>query len=394
MRWWTIPILGTVAFSLTIPAPADARVRFGPGAVFGALAGAMFGGLRPSFSHPRRAPAAKERATTGDSAPSKEPARSVETEPVEKAVVAGLPVSWEGPVFWPHAANDMFEYAFAPNGIGERFWAHGTILLGIFADTPPPRSARAAFAATERTADAASDTTGAVQSPIDNCGGAQAASSPDAIVARIERAVEPTARQREALESLRAALAQASDTIKSACPTSMPTTPLERLAAMQDRVWAMRDAVLTIRMPLERFYHPLEAQQKASLNNADPSETTGYAGDGLESASACSFAASAMGNMRGIERILRPTKEQRASLQALQMRVAGLTHLIVSSCPAQSPDNPLDRLSAAGDRLTVMLFAVMSMSPPLQSFYDSLSDAQKTALSKALSQSLRPGQRI
>ena len=42
MRWWTIPILGAVAFSLTIPAPASARMRSGPGAVFGALAGAMF----------------------------------------------------------------------------------------------------------------------------------------------------------------------------------------------------------------------------------------------------------------------------------------------------------------------------------------------------------------
>jgi len=96
--------------------------------------------------------------------------------------------------------------------------------------------------------------------------------------------------------------------------------------------------------------------------------------------------------MRGIERILRPTKAQRVSLQELQMRLAGLTQLIVSACPAQPPDNPVDRLSAANDRLTVMLFAVMTMATPLQSFYDSLSDVQKAALGKALQQRLRPGQ--
>jgi LTXXQ motif family protein len=390
MRWWTLPILGTVAFSLTIPVPADARARFGPGAVFGALSGAMFGGLRPSLSHPRRSTTKPGGAATGDSAPGKEPARSTDTELPEQALLAGMPVSWDGPVFWPHAADDMLDYAFGPNGIGERFWARGTILLGIFADPPAPRSARAAAVA-ERSSVAPADTAATAS---DHCGGAQAAGAPDVVIERIARAVEPTAQQREALAQLRSAMAQASDAINSACRATAPTTPLERLAAMQDRVWAMRDAVLTLRVPLERFYDSLDAQQKGRLNHADPDATTGQAGDGLESASACSFAAGAMADTRGIERILRPTKEQRASLQALQMRVAGLTHLILSSCPSQAPDNPLDRLSAAGDRLTVMLFAVMSMGPPLQSFYDSLSDTQKAALSKALSRSLRPGQRI
>ena len=39
MRPWTIPILGVVALSLAIPSGAEARLRFGPGVVLGALAG-------------------------------------------------------------------------------------------------------------------------------------------------------------------------------------------------------------------------------------------------------------------------------------------------------------------------------------------------------------------
>src|SRR5215467_6831028 len=54
MRPWTIPILGVVALSLAIPSGAEARLRFGPGVVLGALAGAMFGGFRHSFRHHHR----------------------------------------------------------------------------------------------------------------------------------------------------------------------------------------------------------------------------------------------------------------------------------------------------------------------------------------------------
>jgi hypothetical protein len=44
------------------------------------------------------------------------------------------------------------------------------------------------------------------------------------------------------------------------------------------------------------------------------------------------------------------------------------------------------RFAAATDRLDVMLFAVMSMSPALQQLYDSLGDRQKAGLNRALRQ--------
>ena len=73
------------------------------------------------------------------------------------------------------------------------------------------------------------------------------------------------------------------------------------------------------------------------------------------------------------------------------MRLAGLAQLIMSSCPTQTPDGPLGKLAVARDRLTVMLFAVMTIGPALQSFYDSLSDTQKADFNKVIRQQLRAG---
>jgi hypothetical protein len=49
------------------------------------------------------------------------------------------------------------------------------------------------------------------------------------------------------------------------------------------------------------------------------------------------------------------------------------------------------RFAAATDRLDLLLFAAMSMSPMLQQLYDSLDDKQKAGLSRALSQARRSG---
>jgi mannose/fructose/N-acetylgalactosamine-specific phosphotransferase system component IID len=46
----------------------------------------------------------------------------------------------------------------------------------------------------------------------------------------------------------------------------------------------------------------------------------------------------------------------------------------------------MGRFAAATDRLDVMLFVAMSMSPALQQLYDSLDDKQKADLNRALRQ--------
>ena len=293
--------------------------------------------------------------------------------------------SWVGPVFWPHASDDMFEYTFLPNGAGERFWAYGhRDLHGVFADLGSFRGARAVAAAADTK-----------EPPTDMCGSVAATSSADGVIAHIEQAVQPSAAQHEMLGQLRTALTQASDRVKAACRTTIPATPLERLDTMQDRIWAMRDAVLTVRMPLEHFYNSLNEEQKARLNGGETDQRR-IAGQGNYAreravAQMCREHTSALSDTRAIESALRPSAEQRASFAELQMRLAGLAQLIMSSCPTQTPDGPLGKLTVAQDRLTTMLFAVMTIGPALQTFYDSLSDTQKAEFDKVIRQQLRAG---
>ena len=79
-----------------------------------------------------------------------------------------------------------------------------------------------------------------------------------------------TASQRNVLEQLRAALAQAIERIIATCPTAVPTILTERLNAIQHRIWAMHDALLTIRLPLENFYNSLTDEQQRRLRRDEP----------------------------------------------------------------------------------------------------------------------------
>ena len=79
-----------------------------------------------------------------------------------------------------------------------------------------------------------------------------------------------------------------------------------------------------------------------------------------------------------------PDAQQRADLEALRQRSAAMAQLIAGSCPSDAHlDDPMARFAAAKDRLDVMLFVVMSISPVLQQLDGSLEDNQKTGLGRA-----------
>ncbi len=96
-----------------------------------------------------------------------------------------------------------------------------------------------------------------------SCGMSAAAQWPEA---QIERLVKPTEAQSLQLDALRQATEQAAANLKSACPTSQPATPSERLAAIDARLDAMLDAVNSVRKPLAEFYSGLSDAQKARFN--------------------------------------------------------------------------------------------------------------------------------
>jgi hypothetical protein len=283
-------------------------------------------------------------------------------------------------VFWPDASADLIDYLFFPKG-NDRFWAYGygTIVGAAFAASGPgntriPRGRRLADG----------DAGAALPKPPDSSvtlcdsGGTNA----DAPIGRIEQAIRPSAAQRETLEQLRVALTLAGERIGAACPDAAPANLAQRLEAIQDRIWAMRDALLTIRLPLEKFYGSLTDEQHWRLHGEQPDAGDTAAAPTAARTRPCADpgAASADASMHAIARSARLAAPQRASFEELRLRSAAMARLIAGSCPGYPLLGHMDRFTAAADRLDVMLFAVMTVSPALQDFYESLDDKQKRSL--------------
>jgi LTXXQ motif family protein len=409
MRPWTLPIVGAVALSLAIPSAAQARLRFGPGAVLGAFAGAMFGGFHYAGRHHHRRAVMHASAGPRNGAHFQRRAaarRSVAVAPQPPANPPQAPQDTSAQrapertaaTFWPDAAADLADYVLLPSG-NSRFWTHGcdSIVEAAFAgsDAADQGGARARAAA-PRLSDA-----GAPNTPVasaDLCGATSA--SADQSIEKIDRAVEPNSSQRDALEELRGALARAIERIATSCPAAMPVSLAQRLKAIQDRIWAMHDALLTIRLPFERFYDVLGEEQRQRLRGEAPppadvaanaTEGRGHGtADGRGEICVEPSAGVADWMMRAIERAA-PGEQQRGGVEAMRMQSAAMARLVAASCPSDPRPDAMGRVAAATDRLDVMLFAVMSVSPMLQQFYDSLDDRQKAGLARALRQARRSG---
>jgi LTXXQ motif family protein len=393
MRPWTIPIVGAVALSLALPSNADAGLRFGPAVVLGT----MFGGFRHSSRHHRHSAmhasvgrrsarvARIERWRVAVGAP--RPAARAQAAPISPERTAAA-------IFWPDAAADLVDYVLFPKG-NDRFWAHGydSIVYAAFAasdldDQRAPRSRPAA----NQLSDAASPAKAPLSS-ADLCGSISAAADADALIERIEHAIGPSASQRDALEQLRAALVQAIERINATCPALVPATFTERLNAIQDRIWIMHDALLTLHLPFENFYNALTDEQQRRLRRDEPKsgESGANVADGRAQTCAEPAAGIADGIMGAIGRAAPPSEPQRAGVEALRLNSAAMAKLIAGSCPTDLLLGPMGRFAAATDRLNVMLFAVMSMSPALQQLYNSLDDKQKAGLNRTLRQARRSG---
>jgi LTXXQ motif family protein len=377
MRPWTIPILACVALSLAAPPPTEARARFGPGALLGAMMAplGMFGGHRHAARHHRRSVA---RAPS----PSNDQRGGYETRTERRPMPGGVGGAPATPVFWPDASSDLVDYLFYPTGKDDRFWTYGygAIVGGAFAapgGDEIPRGRRLA----DTDGDMAAPKVPVLSGNVCDSTGSVA----DALIGRIERAIAPSASQRDVLEALRTALAQATERINATCPAVVPVTPAQRLKAIQDRIWAMRDALLTIRLPLEKFYSSLSDEQRWRLNR-DDTDGRAIAAKPADGRTQMCTEQMTEESMRAIERAVRPAEPQRARFEGLRRGSAGMAQLIASSCPTYPLLGPMDRFAAAGDRLDVMLFAVMSMGAMLQDFYDSLDEAQKRGLAQAMRQ--------
>jgi hypothetical protein len=274
-----------------------------------------------------------------------------------------------GPLAWPGSFEDVIGYTLWPKQYGTRLGAHGIgdVLSTAFA----PSTSIAA-----RTKQARADASVTDAAPA--CGSVELTAN-DWPIAEIGSTAELNDAQRAALDKLRTAMNGAIASIKSSCRDTTGLGPVQRLQAMQTGLWAVHDAAQQIRTPLAAFYAALDNEQKQKFAAPERPSGAGNPSRG-DIARLCDLPASTDAPVRQIEQAVRPTAAQRKSLEELQRKAGEMGQFLLASCLAPVPDTPTQRLDAATDRLTAMVFAISNVNIALNDFTSRLSDEQKSKL--------------
>jgi hypothetical protein len=283
---------------------------------------------------------------------------------------------WVGPLFWPFAYYDIYDYTIW--GYGTPFWGYGYLdiyaglfgpyaydgLSGYVGSRPPGRRPQSAASFAQMCADDSREIAGL---PIN----------------QIAQAIDPTEAQRAALDDLAGASVKAAQTIRASCPTQIAATAPGRLVAMQQRIEAMISAVALVHPPLERLYGLLDDEQKARFNalaqderKTEDERKKGQPGSSLAECGAAQGATAAW-PAEAIETRLHPSDTQQAALKVLQDATAHAAAMLKAACQPADVLTPLARLDAVAKRLDAMRQAVKSVRTALEDFYATLSDEQK-----------------
>jgi hypothetical protein len=285
----------------------------------------------------------------------------------------GIVIGWIGPVFWPYAYDDFFDYVFWPYAYDD-FWpyAYEDVYYGIYGGygyvDPTLRvlGRRAPAQDPERAVVAV-------------CG-QTAPELTDWPIGRIAEVIEPTEAQRAALDELKGSTAKAVELLRASCPNDLPSVPPGRLAAMESRLEVMLAAVKTVRPSLDGLYQSLSDEQKARFNAVAPVDASGSTRkEQRDFARLCAKKEASFASLPldRIARAVHPTEQQQASLDELRIASAKASEQLKGNCPAYQPLTATGRIEAMEKRLEAMLEAARAVRPALANFYSSLSDEQK-----------------
>jgi hypothetical protein len=285
----------------------------------------------------------------------------------------GIVLGWLGPVFWPYAYDDFFDYVFWPY-VYDDFWpyAYEDVYYGIYggyAYVDPalkPAVYRNASADSERRV-----------AGVCNDNAPELTTWP---IERISEVIEPSETQRAALDELKASTSKAIDILKAACPNELPSIPTGRLEAMESRLQVMIEAVRTVRVPLDRLYQSLGDEQKARFNAIAPNNASNSKKEQRDFARLCSTPRRTEVAGLPIKRIadaVRPTEEQQNAFAELKVAAAEASERLKGNCPTYETLTPTGRVEAMEKRLEALLNAGKTVQPALANFYNSLSDEQK-----------------
>jgi len=275
---------------------------------------------------------------------------------------------WVGPLFWPFAYYDIYDYTLWGDGMG--FWGYGyrDIHAAIF--TPydddelaryvsPPHGRK--FRKFPSLARICGDDAG------------ELAGLP---IAQMRQAVGLSSEeQRAMLDDLASASVEAVQAIRAACPTAVAATPTDRLAAMQLRLEAMKSAIARIRTPFESFYESLDDEQKRKL--AAFNDQRAPFAPKVPAAQSCTPPEALPWPAREIETKLRLNDSQREQLVVLSRMTAFARNTVNFACQPDENLTPPDRLATADTRLDAMLDAIKQVQPALAEFLGTLSEEQK-----------------
>lgn len=293
-------------------------------------------------------------------------------------------VAWLGPVFWPYAYSDIFNYTFWSYAYEPGYWAYAydDFVDTVFWGSDSPYSAYASISPSDypqagggsRVRQRASVSPQTLQ---------QLCSTPDKGVtawplADITQAVRPTPEQRALLDELKTAAARAADMFKDSCAETYALTPPGRLRAMANRINATLEAVKIVRPALENFYNSLSDEQQARFNALGPNvgDRSQQQQAGAES---CGDPKSGLTQLpiQRIEAVLHPAGKQKDALDRLSEATAKGVEGLQAACPNDIPLTPVGRLEAMQHRLEAMLTAAKLVEPALDEFYATLSSEQK-----------------
>jgi hypothetical protein len=307
-------------------------------------------------------------------------------------------VAWFGPIFWPYAYSDIFDYTFWPYGYDDGYWAYAydDFFDGLFwGEAGPPLEYAYAppfggplpgsrYAGTSRRTTSASVREASVRELCRQPGSGITAWP----FADIERRVGLNADQKQLLDVVRRASEESAAVFTASCPpdNAFPLTPPGRLDAMLARLEATLQAVQTVRPPLGKFYNSLSDEQKERFNQLGPKDTAANAEASVASQNddTCRQPKPGLANLpiEKIEDVVNPNDAQAAQLSSLQDATNNAVAILQAACPNETPMTPPGRLDAMEKRLQAMVDAAKTVKPALESFYASLTSEQKARFNR------------
>jgi predicted translin family RNA/ssDNA-binding protein len=217
--------------------------------------------------------------------------------------------------------------------------------------------------------------------------------------------VKPADHQRDALEQIRSAALNASETLAAACPRNISAGFHERLDTLSRTLDAMAASLATLRPTFDKFYGLLNDEQKARLVAMTLSKVTlpqseersrsrenrpGSSGEGSYCQQSVKYLRS--WPVRQVEDRTPLSDDQRASLYDLTASIYRAAGKLSTRCHADDHFTPPGRLDAREEELKALQQSVDSISPEVSRFEDQLTDSQKAQLRGVLNLSNTIGQ--